>query len=370
MIFWTLATIVTLIVLAALYYAARGSVVNAPPPTHAHDNRTATTAHFKAQLSEIEADMAGGRLSEAEAEAAKGELARELLRLQSESGESTGQSSSAFKHAPFLAVTFIALLTFGIYTTIGEPSLPAAPLITREAPQLPTTNLGDAIARVEAQLETNPDDARGWAVLGPVYMQSGRFVEAVKAFRQVLALLPPSADVETDLAEALMMANNGSAVGEPLALLASAAARDPNHIRSRFYLAGEATRAGDYENAITQWQALLALGTGDEPWIDVARSGIAAAEAGLRGEPLPEAPNNLSPDTDQAQMIRGMVEGLSDRLATDGGTIAEWAQLVQARLVLGEREAAQAAFDAAILAYPDAGIRAELDAMAREAGLE
>lgn len=369
MIFWTLATTVTLIVLAALYYAARGSVVNAIPPTHTHDNRTATTAHFKAQLSEIEVDMAGGRLSKVEAEAAKGELARELLRLQSENEESS-QPLPAFKHAPFLAVAFIALLTFGIYTTIGEPSLPAAPLIARETPQLPTTNLGDAIARVEAQLETNPDDARGWAVLGPIYMQSGRFVDAVKAFRQVLELLPPSADAETDLAEALMMASNGSAVGEPLALLTSAATRDPNHVRSRFYLAGEATRTGDYENAISQWQALLALGTGNEPWVEVVRSGITAAEAGLRGEPLPDAPNNLSPDTDQAQMIRGMVEGLSDRLAENGGTIAEWTQLVRARLVLGERDAAQAAFDAAILAYPDAGVRAELDAMAREAGLE
>lgn len=42
------------------------------------------------------------------------------------------------------------------------------------------------------------------------------------------------------------------------------------------------------------------------------------------------------------QMIRGMVEGLSQRLATDGGAAPEWAQLIGALGVLGETERAQA----------------------------
>ena len=44
---------------------------------------------------------------------------------------------------------------------------------------------------------------------------------------------------------------------------------------------------------------------------------------------------------DREAMIRGMVEGLASRLANDGGTGAEWAQLITALGVLGETERAR-----------------------------
>ncbi len=365
MIFWILATTVMLIALFTLYYAGRGDAVNAL------GNSDATREHFKAQLAEIESDTANGRMTESEAAAAKGELAREVLRLQAEAG---GKPVRPLKQPKSLLVLVLLVVgggTLAVYTTIGAPGLPAQPLEARAIPTAaPSVDVPQAIAAVEAQLAANPDDARGWSVLGPIYMQSERYADAVTAFRRVLELLPVTADAETDLAEALMMANNGAATGEPMQLLQSAAARDPQHIRSRFYLAGEATRAGDYEDAIAQWQALLALGTGSEPWVETARRGIAVAEAGLTGEAPPEAPVVTAPDPDQQQMIEGMVEGLSARLEAEGGSIEEWTRLVRSRLVLGDIPAAQAAYDAARLAYPDAALRTELDAMAQNAGLE
>jgi cytochrome c-type biogenesis protein CcmH len=64
-----------------------------------------------------------------------------------------------------------------------------------------------------------------------------------------------------------------------------------------------------------------------------------------------------------------MVEGLAARLEAEGGTIAEWTQLVRSRLVLGETEKAGAAYRAARLAYPDAGDRQALDVLAADHGL-
>ena len=115
--------------------------------------------------------------------------------------------------------------------------------------------------------------------------------------------------------------------GEPLELLKSAAARDPQHVRSRFYLAGEATRAGDFADAKQQWKELLALGKGDEPW-------LASAQAGLR-QPRPgSVATRRLPD---AARSRGMVEGLSSRLMQRAAArIDEWTQLVRSRLVLGQ----------------------------------
>lgn len=376
MVFWILATIVTLCALATLVYAVRGDRVNAQGNTA----DAAERAHYRAQLAEIEADAAAGRIQPAEAEAAKGELAREYMRLEGETATRMPVPGRLLHHAGFLACLGIAAIAFGVYALIGNPHLPAMPLAERTPPQAASDmDLDQAVARVEAQLAQNPDDARGWSVLGPIYMRMERYDDAVTAYRKVLELLPPTADAETDLAEALMMANNGSAQGEAMALLESAAARDPDHVRSRFYLAGEATRAGNYEEALERWRNLLALGTGEEPWIAVAERGVEAAEAGMEGEPLPpppgmpgagEAPETADiPEADQQEMIRGMVEGLSERLTAEGGSLEEWTRLVRSRLVLGERDKAQAAYDAAKKAYPDAD-RAALEELAMNAGLE
>jgi cytochrome c-type biogenesis protein CcmH len=48
------------------------------------------------------------------------------------------------------------------------------------------------------------------------------------------------------------------------------------------------------------------------------------------------------PQAEREQAIRGMVEGLAQRLAAAGGSAAEWARLIRALNVLGEKERAGA----------------------------
>jgi cytochrome c-type biogenesis protein CcmH len=354
MVFWSLVIIVTAIACAALYYAARGRPVNAAGAVIPD----LTTAHFRLQLSEIEADAASGRLGEAEAQAARGELAREMLRIK---GEGAGKADAATRRRNLLlplSVVVVAVVALGAYSFLGSPQLPSLPLASRPDTPPAQIDLDDAIARIEAQLAGAPDDLRGWSVIAPAYMQLGRFADAARAYRRILELGGATADSETDLGEALMMANGGSAAGEPLALFTSAAARDARHVRSRYYLASEATRTGDYESAIGLWNGLLALAQGDEPWVAAARGGLAMAEAGLAGAAQPDA-----------AAIEGMVEGLAARLAAEGGTIEDWTRLVRSRLVLGQTERAQADYDAARRAYPDAAVRTELDVLAADNGL-
>jgi cytochrome c-type biogenesis protein CcmH len=351
MIFWSLALVVTAIACAALYYAGAGRRVNATAAVV----DSPEVAHLRLQLKEIESDLSLGRLGTAEAVAAKGELARELMRLRDTTKATTDTGSRRGIVAGAAVAT--ALLAFGVYGAIGRPDLPAQPLMERKDIPPPEMTLDDAVARIEAQLKANPGDLRGWSVVAPAYMQLGRFDDAAAALRKVIELDGPTADRETDLGEALMMAKNGDAAGEPLELFRSASNRDVKHVRSRYYLASEATRAGDFANAKTQWKALLKLSTGGETWVANAEAGLAAAEAGLRGD----MPANAD--------IAGMVEGLSSRLMQSGGTIDEWTRLVRSRLVLGQTEAAQLAYDAARKAYPNAGDRAELDVLAADNGL-
>jgi cytochrome c-type biogenesis protein CcmH len=64
-----------------------------------------------------------------------------------------------------------------------------------------------------------------------------------------------------------------------------------------------------------------------------------------------------------------MVDGLDARLRAQGGTIEEWTQLVRSRMVQGRMGEAQAAYDAARKAHPDAAERSELDVLAADNGL-
>lgn len=349
MLFWSLALVVTAIACAALYYAGAGARVNAAEP--AVDSPE--LSHIKLQLKEIDADAALGRLAPAEAVAAKGEVARELLRLK-QSGAPTSDNRPR-RLLTGGAVALTALLAFGIYGALGRPELPAEPLSQRADVPPANMTLDDAVTKIEAQLAKTPDDVRGWTVIAPAYMQLGRYADAAKALRKVIALAGVTADRETDLGEALMMVAKGDASGEPMELFKSAAARDPQHVRSRYYIAGELTRTGDFPSAKAAWTALLALSKGGETWVAAAEAGLAAAEGGNDGT--------------NSTAIAGMVDGLSKRLTEKGGTIDEWTRLVRSRLVLGQKEAAQDAYDAARAAYPDAKVRTELDVLAADNGL-
>lgn len=326
---WIFAILLTLAALGTLWLGLRKPVASA-------GDDVATRAFFRSQLEGIEEDVKVGRISHAEADAARAELAREVLRFEKQA--KSGGATAAGKAPVLLALPLVAVVSLGTYLAVGRADLPAQPFANRTVvADADGLSLEDAIAQIEARLVETPNDTRGWQALGPVYMQMGRFTEAANAFRRILELEPPQADTETDLAEALIMVNDGNATDEVLDLLRSAADRDPLHVRSRFYLAGELTRAGAYDEAIELWQYLLDIAVGEEPWIATARAGLAAAQAGGTNETLAEP----VPDATQDVMIRGMVEGLAARLYDTGGGAAEWMQLVRSRMVLDGPDAAR-----------------------------
>ena len=352
MIFWSIAIAVTAIACAALFYAAAGRTVNATGPESADPN-----SHFRTLLAGIETDLASGKLDEEQANAARGELAREMLRLKN---DATERPKAELGRGPVLAgLGAIAAISLGLYGFLGSPDMPAWPLAERPEIAAQNISLADAILQIEARLAQAPDDLRGWTVIAPAYVETGRYADAAEAYRRVIALSEATPDLQTNLAEALLLAAGGAGSDEAVELLRAAAAGDPAHVRSRLYLAAELMRAEDYPAAAEYWQQALDLAEGDEAWLSAARQGLAVARA--------DGVDNSA--RDQAEMIQSMVGGLAERLASEGGSVEEWMQLVQSYVVLGELDDAQAAYDAAVRAYPAAFDRGELDTLALGAGL-
>ena len=354
MLFWIIATAITAIACAALFYAAGRRTVNASGPDLDDAN-----SHFRLVLAGIDAELAAGKLGEAEAQAARGELAREIMRLKGEAAQ-VATSVRGMGQLPLLAgLVCIAVLSLGLYSVLGSPDLPSQPLAGRPEVAAQSIDLDDAIARIETQLAANPDDLRGWTVIAPAYVETARFDDAARAYRRIIDLSGPTPDLQTSLAEALMLAAGGQGSPEAMELLQSAATSDPAHVLSRLYIAAELTRIEDFPAAAAAWQEALDLSKGGEPWLAAAMQGLAVAQNGGI-EPAKDA---------ESEAIRQMVTGLGERLAADGGTVEEWSRLVRSYLVLGDTDQAQAAYDDAVSAYPQAFDRGELDTLALGAGL-
>jgi cytochrome c-type biogenesis protein CcmH len=370
MTFWLLAITIAIVASVVLSYAAAGRAVNAGagggvPPD----------AHLRLQLRAIETDLSAGEMGAAEAASARAELAREVLRQRRD--EAPRPARPLPRLALPLAIAATLVVGFATYAFLGRPNLPDQPFATRPAAIAENLTVDQAIKMVETRLAADPSDVRGWQVIAPIYMQTGRFADAEHAFREILRLAPPTAESETGLAEALMEQNGGQATGEAAEWLHKAMALDPKAVRPRFYLAAEAMREKHYADAVSQWQAVIALGKPGDAWLPAARAGLKAAQDGAAGKPLPDglagaamAGAASGAGGPKPADIRKMVSGLADRLAHQGGSIAEWTQLVRSEIVLGDMAKAQSAYDAAKRAYPEAMDRADLDTLAAQAGLK
>jgi cytochrome c-type biogenesis protein CcmH len=97
------------------------------------------------------------------------------------------------------------------------------------------------------------------------------------------------------------------------------------------------------------------------PLRDAAMSGPDAGDI--------ETAEDMSPE-DRMAMIRGMVEGLADRLANEGGPPEEWNRLIGSLIVLGDQAQAIAIYNNALEVFGDNPIAIEtIRDGARDVGL-
>ena len=272
------------------------------------------------------------------------------------------------------------LIAGTLYLALGSPQLPGQPLASRDVTPLQDRSLDRLVAQVESHLEKNPEDGKGWEVVGPVYMRMERFDDAVKARRNSLRLNGPSADREADLGESLVAAANGVVTAEAKAAFERALTHDAKHNKARFLLGAAAQQDGQPEKAATIWRAMLLDMRPGSPWVAIIREALAQFDPSSGAAPSASAPgptaedvaaaNDMKPD-DRTAMIRGMVERLAERLKRDGSDLEGWLRLVRAYTVLGDRDRALAALtDARRAAGQDADKLRRLDELVKELRLE
>ena len=99
------------------------------------------------------------------------------------------------------------------------------------------------MAQVEAHLEKNPTDGRGWNVLAPVLARLGRYDDAVRAYRNSITYNGDSAERRADLGEAMAAAAGGVVTSEAKAEFERAVALNADEVKASYFL-GLGRRAG------------------------------------------------------------------------------------------------------------------------------
>ncbi|WP_424981778.1 c-type cytochrome biogenesis protein CcmI [Maritalea sp. S77] len=350
--FWLSAVLLSLVVALVLLISSRGRAQKqADAAEDVNETPNTDEVFYKSQLKALENDRENGLLDDEQFRVAQAELAREALASKKASSQAGIPGQWPLAYNVFALVAFVAI-GLGTYYVLGSPALKNQPLATRLA-AIENLDVDDAVAKIEAQLQATPDDIRGWRVLVPVYVRQGAVDKAIIAFENIVRIEGENAENVTDLAEALLMRENGAPQPEIIELLEKAGELDPRHIRSRFYLANIALNEEEFDLAEQHWQEILDLAQGDEPWVEAAQNGLAAAQAGAQGGPTQEDVEALAEldETDRSQVIAQMVQGLATRLYQDGGTVEEWARLIRSRVVQEQWDEAQTDVEAARTAF-------------------
>ncbi|MBO9464983.1 c-type cytochrome biogenesis protein CcmI [Tropicibacter sp. R15_0] len=408
--FWiltgALALVLTLLLLIALLRGNRDT-----GPAEAFDLQV-----YRDQLREIEKDAARGSIPEDEAARLKIEISRRILAADAaaqKGSEEAGKAGVASYVMGALVAATILGGGFALYMKLGQPGTPDQPLTQRlaEAQQLRDNRMSqeEAEAKIPAQapvqapdeymklveqlreaVEERPDDVRGLTLLAGSEANLGNYRRSYELQKKIAELLGDKAGAKTftDIADMMIIAAGGYVSPEAQVELEKALALDPNDGVARFYGGLLMAQTGRPDIAFQIWDRLLRASRPDAPWVGPIRAQIEelAFRAGVTRyqlPPLPEshdAPSGPSADDvaaaaemtpeERQEMIRGMVEGLSTRLAEEGGPASDWARLIGALAVLGEQDRAKAIYGEARTVFAEKPeLLKQIDAAANRAGL-
>lgn len=367
MVFWLTAGLLTLGVVTLLARSfLRGQ--SAETDASAFDVQV-----YRDQLAEVEKDLARGILGEAEAERTRTEISRRLLAADAAAGAPRSKGAVSRLEAQggvILAALVVMAGGFGLYWSYGAPQMSDMPLAQRfeearenasqrlsqagfEA-QMPTPNAPDPdpdllnlVQQLRDVVKERPDDLRGYQLLARNEASLGNYSRAYDAQNRIIDLKGDEvvANDYLTLADYYMFAAQGYISPEAEAALSQAIRLSPENGYARYYTGLLMMQTGRPDLTFRFWRGLLEEGPENAPWIAPIRANIEdlAWISGVRYDPpAPRGPSaqdvadaqSLSA-ADRAEMIEGMVASLSDRLATEGGSAQEWAQLVTALTVLG-----------------------------------
>ncbi len=337
---------------------------------------------YRQQLRDVDRDLGEGMIAQGDADRLRAEISRRILEA-----DRAGRGAPAAQRASGTARVIAAMMVAGVvvpgavfgYLRLGAPGYPDMPLASRlaaaeafrenrpsqamaevEAPRIdavtPDPEMADLMAKLRQAVADRPGDITGLALLARNEAALGNLGAATKAQAQLIAAKGSTATGQDHalLAEIMIRLAGGYVSPEAEAELIRALELEPANGMARYYSGLMFAQGDRADRAFTMWRGLLEDSAADDPWVEPIRAQIAeiATRAGVKYDfPGPAGPTaeqvdeaaDMAPE-DRLAMIKGMVEGLSDRLASQGGPVEDWARLITSLGVLGDMAQARAIY--------------------------
>lgn len=394
MTFWIISGGLAIAVAMLLAVSLRAPKRGTTEPAAAYDLRV-----YRDQLREVDKDLARGVVDPADADRVRAEISRRILAADA-ALQDDALEADANKGAPVAVGVLLAVVVIGgslwMYLNLGAPgygdfalkdrielaeqaranrpsqqeaedSLPAY-----VAPADISPDYAALVERLRNTVAARPDDLQGHILLAQNEGNLGNYRAAARAQAEIIRLRGDAVTSEdyVNYADILVIAAGGYVSPQAESALTQALSRDPANGTARYYVGLMLAQTGRPDNAFRIWDQLLREGPRDAPWIEPVlaqiedlsfRAGVTyqLPEIGpgidVPGGPSAEdieAAGELSP-TERLAMIENMVQGLSDRLGSEGGPVQDWAQLITALGVLGQTGAARSVYENAIQVFAD-----------------
>lgn len=243
------------------------------------DRQAVNLAIAKQRLRELDRERENGTLDEQAFTQAKAELeltlAGDLDDIEDREIKVGGRWMGG------LVVLAVPLVACWMYFQLGSPAfLDTDPAALRNAsnaaaaaaaPEMPA-DIQELVAKLEQRMKEVPTDPEGQRLLIRTYMAQNRFADAVDALNSWGAAQSGNPDLLVMLADATAAQAGGRLIGEPESYLAKALEIEPEHLQALWVMGHTQAQRNNPIEAISYWERLLPLVSGDE----AARQRVAA----------------------------------------------------------------------------------------------
>jgi cytochrome c-type biogenesis protein CcmH len=409
-----LTAAVTIALLVPLYRSRAGGAA-----VSGADAAGAELAIYRDQLDEISRDVKRGVLPASEADAARTEISRRLLKAGDQAEPVPVRPTSAARVVAVVAIVAVPVVSAGAYLFAGSPGWPDMPLAERSADS-PTpydilniersfqayitgqSESPNLLPALEGAIARFPDSAQLLFWQSVVLARENRLDESGTIYVRAMAIdsdVDPQGLIGRTIGPEIVRRNQGvtdiaRAVFETVLEVA------PDDVIARIYLAGRLSEEGKTSEALAAWRAILELEPpGGAEWSTLVRGELkrldpdgelppvpaaieappAGAEPEVAGAPGGIAPAAREPGPSEQEMaaaaeltpeareemVGAMVDRLAARLESEPNDPAGWARLIRSYMVLGRTEDAHGALvkaRTALAGQPDALARIEAEA--------
>lgn len=260
-------------------------------------------AVFKDRLKELDQDLADDRIVQAEYDQLKRELELTLLNDVSVSEMGRGRLHGG-KWIIIPLIVLVPVSAFFVYwiegyrTEIGEwfakqermsRVMPLMMAGNFDAVEKEGIGVDDFIRALQRQLQSSPEDAQGWYLLGVSYLQVQMPQQSELAFSRALNLEPENVDYVMGYTQATLAVNGGAMTPDIQRTLEQVMRTQPDNPKPYMTMGMALFQGGDYAAAIQVWERYLARDNVDPRAVQLLQRSIDVARNEMENTDSPPA---------------------------------------------------------------------------------